>query len=123
MIWVIRLTSIKPRVQRKAFSTFDKRVATIRSPLSKDLREQYKTRSATIRKGDTVIVTRGDYKGHEGKISGIITSDMKITVEGVNRAKMDGTNKPVTLSPSKVKISKLDLSDKGRKQEFEKGAK
>ncbi len=117
------MTSIKPKVQRKAFSTFNKRVSTIRSPLAKDLRGQYKTRSVTVRKGDTVIVLRGDYKGHEGKVSGILTSDMKITIEGVNMAKMDGTNKPVSISPSKVKISKLDLSDKERKRAFEKGAK
>jgi large subunit ribosomal protein L24 len=123
MIQVNKLTSINPKVQRKAFSTFDKRVSTIRTPLSRDLREQYKTRTVTVRKGDTVIVLRGDFKGHEGKVSGIATSEMKITIEGVNMAKMDGTNKPVTISPSKVKISKLDLSDKERKRAFEKGEK
>ena len=117
------MTSTKPKVQRKAFSEFDNRVASLRAPLSKDLRAQYKTRTATVRKGDTVIVTRGDYKGHEGKVSGIITSEMRITMEGVNMAKMDGTNKPVMISPSKVKVSKLDLSDKERKKAFETGAK
>ncbi|MDD1776408.1 MAG: 50S ribosomal protein L24 [Candidatus Methanomethylicus sp.] len=117
------MTSTKPKVQRKALSQFEERVAALRSPLSKDLRAQYKVRTAHVRKGDTVIVTRGDYKGHEGKVSGINTSEMRITMEGVNMAKMDGTNKPVMIPPSKVKISKLDFSDKERKKVFESGAK
>ena len=44
---------------------------------------------------------------------------MRITVDGVNMPKMDGTNKPVMLLPSKVMVTKLDLSDKVRKESLE----
>jgi large subunit ribosomal protein L24 len=89
------------------------------APLSKGLSAQYGFKTAALRKGDTVIVSRGDYKGHEGKVGSLIMSKNKITVDGVNIKKMDGTNKLVQISPSKVTITKLDLSDKRRKNLFD----
>ncbi|MGQ9759052.1 MAG: 50S ribosomal protein L24 [Candidatus Methanomethylicaceae archaeon] len=110
------LVSIKPKAQRKALS---KRLKTIRAPLSEELREKYGTRTASLRKGDTVLIARGDYKGHEGKVSSVNLSKGRITVEGVTIKKMDGTTRPVPIKPSKVMIVKLDLSDKRRKAVFE----
>ena len=117
------MTSIKPKVQRKMLSSLDKRAGMMRAPLSKDLRSQYGFKTASLRKGDTALIARGDYTGHEGKVSSLILSRMRITVEGVNIKKMDGTNKFVYISPSKVTITKLDLSDKRRKQLFESRSK
>jgi large subunit ribosomal protein L24 len=97
----------------------NRRVRLMHAPLSKDLNTQYGFKTAALRKGDTVLVSRGDYKGHEGKVSSLIISKNKITVEGVNIKKMDGTNKLVQISPSKVTITKLDLSDKRRKNLFD----
>ena len=113
------MTSIKPKVQRKMNASFERRASMMRAPLSKDLSTQYGFKTASLRKGDTVLVSRGDYKGHEGKVISLIMPRNKITVEGVNIKKMDGTNKLVKISPSKVTITKLDLSDKRRKQLFE----
>ena len=91
----------------------------MRSPLSKDLSSEYGFGTISVRKGDTVIVTRGDYKGHEGKISLVVPSRLKITIEGVSTKKQDGTTKPVFISTSKVKVTKLELSDKRRKNILE----
>lgn len=91
----------------------------MRAPLSEELRERYGTRAAVLRKGDTVLIARGDYKGHEGKVSSVDLSKMRITVEGVTIKKTDGTTRPVPIKPSKVIITKLDLSDKKRKAIFE----
>jgi len=113
------LTSIKPKAQRKSYSKQATRVRTIRAPLSADLRKQYSMRTVQVRKGDSVSVVRGDYKGHEGKVIGVFCSEMRITVDGVTMPKMDGTKKPVMLLPSKVKVMKLDLSDKVRKGSLE----
>jgi len=62
----------------------------MRSPLSSDLRSQYSVRTVQIRKGDSVSVVRGDYKGHEGKVTGIfgISRDSLKSHEGF-KAKLD----------------------------------
>jgi large subunit ribosomal protein L24 len=112
------VASIKPKVQRKPVSLHLRR-KNMRAPLSDELRERYGTRTAALRKGDTVLIVRGDYKGHEGKVSSIDLSKMRITVEGVTIKKTDGTTKPAPIKPSKVIITKLDLSDKKRKEIFE----
>ncbi|MBC7112619.1 MAG: 50S ribosomal protein L24 [Candidatus Methanomethyliales bacterium] len=112
------MTSIKPKLQRKP-APLHLRRKNMRAPLSDELRERYGTRTAALRKGDTVLIVRGDYKGHEGKVSSIDLSKMRITVEGVTMKKTDGTTKPVPIKPSKVIITKLDLSDKKRKEIFE----
>lgn len=109
------MVSIKPKAQKKALPNRK----MIRAPLSKELREKYGMRTASLRKGDTVLITRGDYKGYEGKVSSVNLSKQRITVEGVTIKKMDGTTRPVPIRPSKVMIVKLDLSDKKRKAIFE----
>jgi len=113
------LTTTKPKAQRKSYSEHSARVSSMRAPLSTDLRSQYSLRTVQVRKGDSVSVVRGDYKGHEGKVINVFSSKMRITVDGVNMPKMDGTNKPVMLLPSKVMVTKLDLSDKVRKESLE----
>ena len=37
-----------------------------------------------IKKGDTVVVTTGSFKGHRGKVLRAIPSASKVVVEGVN---------------------------------------
>lgn len=113
------MTSIKPNVQRKSASSAKMRKGQMMAGLSKDLRAEYGVRGSSLRKGDTVRIAKGDYKGHEGKVSAIDLPSMKITVEGVQMSKMDGTKKNVSISPSQVTITKLDLSDKLRKKSFE----
>jgi large subunit ribosomal protein L24 len=113
------MTSIKPNIQRKSASSSSLKKGQMRAGLSKDLRAEYGVRGSSLRKGDTIRIAKGDYKGHEGKVSTIDLSSMKITVEGVQMSKMDGTKKSVSISPSQVTITKLDLSDKLRKKFFE----
>lgn len=112
------MTSIKPKNQRKNAATVNKK-AKMAAGLSKDLRQEYGIRGSTLRKGDTVRIAKGDYRGHEGKVSSVDFASMKITVEGVQMSKMDGTKKNVLLFPSQVTITKLDLSDKLRKKSFD----
>ena len=117
------MTSKKPRVQRLIGSSRAKRASLMRSPLSKDLSSEYGFGTISVRKGDTVIVTRGDYEGHEGKISSLVPSRLKITIEGISTKKQDGTTKPVFISTSKVKVTKLELSDKRRKNFLEESSR
>jgi large subunit ribosomal protein L24 len=76
-----------------------------------------------VRKGDSVKVLRGDYKGFEGKILRVDRKDYKIYVDGINREKADGTSIPVPIHPSKVEITRLTLDDKWRQKILDRKAK
>ncbi len=115
-----KMTSNKPNVQRKTASMADGKQKRLKAGLSKDLKAEYGIRTSTLRKGDTVRIAKGDYKGHEGKVSSVDVASLKITVEGVQMSKMDGTKKNVMISPSQVTLTKLDLSDKLRKKSLDR---
>ncbi len=68
-----------------------------------------------VRKGDTVRVVRGDHIGFEGKVNRVDLKRYRITLEGLTREKVDGTNIFVSIHPSKVMIKSLKLDDKWRK--------
>lgn len=84
------------------------------APLSKELREKYKVRSLPIRKDDEVLVSRGSYKGREGKVTQVYRLKYAIRVEKVTKEKSNGASAPVNLNASKVVITKVKL-DKDRK--------
>lgn len=90
------------------------------APLSEELRKEYGIRRIRVRKGDTVIVVRGSFKGHEGKVVRVNVKKMRIFVEGVTRTRADGREVFIPLHPSKVVITKLDLSDGRRKEIIER---
>lgn len=104
------------RKSRKAhFAAPSSERRTIMSaPLSKELREKYKVRSLPIRKDDEVLVSRGSYKGREGKVTQVYRLKYAIRVEKVTKEKSNGASAPVNLNASKVVITKVKL-DKDRK--------
>ncbi|MGC8609740.1 MAG: 50S ribosomal protein L24 [Thermoplasmata archaeon] len=88
--------------------------------VSDQIRERYGIRSFPVRKGDVVRVMRGTYKGMEGKVSKVDMKKIRIAIEGILRGKTDKKQIPVWIHPSKVEITKLDLSDKKRREKLEK---
>jgi large subunit ribosomal protein L24 len=101
--------SRQPGKQRKALYTspLHKKQKMISAHLSEKLRSKEKRRSMGVRKGDTVIVMRGDYKGHKGKVVKVSLKRRKIFVEGVTVQKADGSDRFYPVDPSNVKIVKL----------------
>ena len=89
-------------------------------PLSDELRREYNIKHMRVRKGDTVMIMRGSFSGLEGKVVRVDVKKRRIAVEGATRTKSDGREIPVLIHPSKVVITKLDLSDKMRKQIVER---
>ena len=85
----------------------------ISANLKKDLRAKY-GRNLTVRKGDTVKIMKGKFKGKTGKINNVDLKNLKISVEGIQVQKKDGTKVNVHFSPSKVQIQELNLDDKKR---------
>jgi large subunit ribosomal protein L24 len=73
-----------------------------------------------VKKGDTVMVMRGDRKGLEGKVTQVNRKSYRILVEGADREKVDGTKISVPIHPSKVMITRLNLDDKWRKKILER---
>lgn len=92
------------------------------APLSSKLKESHNASAIPVRKGDTVMIVRGDRKGSEGKITQIDRKHYRIFIEGATREKVDGTNIPVPIHPSKVMITRLNLDDKKRKKILDRKA-
>lgn len=118
------IKSRKARKQRKALynAPHHVRSAMISSHLDEPLRKEYMLRSVRVVKGDTVKVMRGDEDvlGHEGKVQEVNTKTGRIIVEGVTVAKADGTEVARPIHPSKVMITRLNLTDARRKTRLTK---
>jgi large subunit ribosomal protein L24 len=99
------------------------------APLSHELSASRGAKTLPVRRGDTILIKRGDNKGFEGKVSRVDLKAFRIYVEGLTREKVDGTNIFLPIHPSKVEIRNLNLDDKwrknilARKQVVEKPAK
>jgi large subunit ribosomal protein L26e len=63
-----------------------------------------------LRKDDEVIVTRGSYKGREGRISSVYRKKWVVYLERVTREKVNGASAPVGISPSNLAITKLKMN-------------
>lgn len=114
------MVSRQPRKQRLAMYTAS---AThlgkgLRAHLAENLIVRYKTRAVTVRVGDTVKVLRGDYRGHSGKIIEVFPDRGRIAVEGVTVKKSDQTEVPKPVYPSNVVVTRLDLSDRRRREKL-----
>ncbi|MGC9011387.1 50S ribosomal protein L24 [Thermogladius sp.] len=114
--------SKKPSKQRKALynAPLHLRHKFMTAKLSDELVEKYGVKRLPVRKGDTVKILRGDWKGHEGKVVEVDLKRGRIFVEGVQVKKADGTLVYYPIHPSKVIITKLDLSDKYRMKIIER---
>ena len=116
------MKTTKPGKQRKRMyqAPLNERYKRFSAPLSSKLKDSHGTNSVPVRKGDTVMIMRGDRKGSEGKVSQIDRKNYRIFLEGANREKVDGTTIPVPIHPSKVMITHLNLDDKWRKKIMER---
>lgn len=89
------------------------------SMLSTELREKYKRRTMRPRKGDSVKIVKGEFKGIEGKITKVIPGEGMLNVEGVTREKQKGGTSPVPIHSSNVIVTAVLVDDKTRKKRLE----
>jgi large subunit ribosomal protein L24 len=113
--------SHKPRKVRKKWynEPLHRRRKQIAAHLAEDLLLKYNVRAVPVKKGDTVKVLRGAFKGHVGKVASVDTKSRKVTVDKATIAKADGTQIAQPIDPSNLLITKLDLSDPWRKRKLE----
>ena len=116
------MKTTKPTKQRKRLyqAPVNERYRKFSAPLSSKLKESHGTNSVPVKKGDTVMVMRGDRKGSEGKVTQVDRKKYRIFIEGATREKVDGTTINVPIHPSKVMITRLNLDDKWRKKTLER---
>ncbi|MEI7826298.1 MAG: 50S ribosomal protein L24 [Euryarchaeota archaeon] len=110
------MSSGQPRKQRKVRidAPLHVRQKYLHARLERKLADRYKLRSVQLRKGDTIKVLRGDFRGREGKVAKVNLKNESIEVDGVTLHKADGSEVARPIHPSNVMVTKLDLKDKLR---------
>lgn len=100
--------SIQPRKQRKFRynAPLHLRKKMVAVHVGKELAAKLSTkrRSVPARKGDKVLVMRGEHKGHTGKILKVSLSDLKVYVEGVSQRNAKGVEQLKPVDPSNLLI-------------------
>lgn len=115
--------SYQPRKQRKLLfnAPMHKLPKLMSAHLSPELREKYGRRSFPVRVGDRVKILRGEFRGVEGKVTGVDRERQVIHVENVTLKKADGTTVPRPIHVSNVMIIELNLEDEYRKRALARG--
>lgn len=118
----MRVSSSQPRRQRRALAKapLHYRWRLLNAPLSEDLQKEYGIKRLPVRSGDSVVILRGDWKGHEGKVVEVDLKRSRISIEGVTIKKADGTPVYYKVHPSKVVITKLGEVDDVRRKIIER---
>lgn len=101
------------RKARKAYFTAPSSVRRklMSSHLSKELKEKHQVRSMPIRRGDEVVVVRGQNKSHAGKVISVYRRRFCIHIERYTKEKSNGQTVPVPVHPSNVFITKLKMTE------------
>lgn len=108
-------SSSKPRKQRKYRYNAPLHIKGkfLSSHLSKELRKKIGKRSIRIRKGDKIIILRGQFKKKKSTVEMVDLKNSKVFVSGVEIKKKDGTKAFYPIDPSNVMITEL-MEDKKR---------
>ena len=125
MIMVTMIASSKPSSQRGFFYNKPLHLARkdLSSHVSKELHEKLGIRAFTLRKGDTVQIVRGSFKGKKGKIQKVNYIQRTVQVEGIVRKKVSGQEVLVPLKASNLVIEEMDLTDKKRIESLDRKGK
>ena len=93
-----------------------KRRKKLTASLAPALAEVEGVKKLVVRKGDTVRILRGSFRGIEGEVSAVGYKSMKLTIEGVTFEKSDGSAQNFPVQACNCEIIKLkNMKDKRRK--------
>jgi large subunit ribosomal protein L24 len=107
-----------PRRQRKALyeaDTFERR-HRMTVALSRELRARFRRRSVPIRKGDTVRVLGGSFKGREERVARVSRRDYSVTLDNITLKTGEEKLKPLPMRPGHLVITRLNLADAWRRR-------
>lgn len=108
----------QPSKKRKQLYTapLHQRRKTLTAPLAPMLAEKEGIRQLVIRKGDSVRILKGSFKGIEGEVSKIDYKSMRLTIEGITFEKSDGSAQHFPVRACNCEIINLkNMKDKRRK--------
>ncbi len=112
--------TISARKQRKGLYRAHptERRKSMVAPLSKELSKQRNISRIAVRKGDTVMVVKGDrdIRGIEGKVSSVDTVRRRVMIDGVTIPKADGKQTARPVSFSNLVITALNPDGKRKTQ-------
>src|SRR2546425_11332406 len=120
------MTSTKPRTQRKRAANaplHTKRIMAS-SHLAPEIRDKAKgrlPRALPVRKGDTVRIMRGGFRGKEGKVVSVDRVHSTVVIEGITIEKVDEKKVARPLHASNLLIVRMDDTDPWRRRKFEGG--
>ena len=114
--------SKQPRKQRKYVYNAPAHIRTkfMTAPFSKELRQKHGKRNAPVRKGDKVMILRGQFKGKIGVVSDVDRANLRVRVENVGILKKDSSKVLYPIHPSNLIITEIRLEDKKRKVSLER---
>ena len=110
--------SKQPSKQRKQMyiAPLHKRRKKLTASLAPALAEIEGVKKLVVRKGDTVRILRGSFRGIEGEVSAVSYKSTKLTIEGVTFEKSDGSAQHFPVQACNCEIIKLkNMKDKRRK--------
>ena len=110
--------SKQPSKKRKQLYTapLHTRRKILTAPLTPVLAEKEGVKQLVIRKGDTVRIRKGSFKGIEGEVSKVDYKTMRLTVEGITFEKSDGSAQHFPVRACNCEIINLkNMKDKRRK--------
>lgn len=110
------IASKQPRKQRKyrANAPLHLKKKFVSVNLSKELRKKHEKRNVVVKKGDTVKILKGKFKGKSGKISKVLLKISKVTIDGIQASKQDGSKVALKMQPSNLQITALNMEGNKR---------
>ena len=87
------------------------------SHLTADLRKNHHIRSIRVVPGDSVKITRGEYRDVTGKVDKVDPSK-GVVISGTKKEKMAGEKFDVYVHPSNLLVTALNMDDKWRSKKI-----
>lgn len=92
----------------------------VAAPLSPSLKAEHGVRSMPVRRNDNIVITKGDRKMTEGRVTRVDIAHGRLFIEGVTRQRMDGSTAQIPIRPENVMITRLHLDDRWRRKVLER---
>jgi large subunit ribosomal protein L24 len=114
--------STQPRKQRKYIhnAPLHLKRKMLSATFDKELRKKYGMRNIEVRKGDEVLIEVGKFKKKKGKILNIDVKNCRVSIEGIQQGKKEGSKVNVWFNPSNLKIVSLNEDKMRLKKKEEK---
>jgi large subunit ribosomal protein L24 len=114
--------SKRPAKQRKynANLPIHMRKKLVSVNLSKELRKKLGKRNIAVKKGQLVKIMRGKFKKKQGKVQSVDLKKLKITVEGIQVKKQDGSKANFPLKPSNLQIIRAETEESKEEKKTDK---